>query len=189
MITVMYFLLTIAALVVVLLLLRSVVARYLRYRGTMVVTCPETRAPTAVEVDARHTAVSAVRGKPVLRLRDCSRWPERQGCGQDCLTQIEATPEGCLVRSILTQWYAGKACVYCGQLFGKIHWHDHKPALMNAERRTVEWQEVPPEIIPEVLSTHLPVCWDCHLAESFRREHPELVVDRNRTAGVHITQG
>ena len=28
------------------------------------------------------------------------------------------------------------------------------------------------------MGTHLPVCWNCHIAESFRREHPELVVDR-----------
>jgi hypothetical protein len=31
-----------------------------------------------------------------------------------------------------------------------------------------------------VLSTHLPVCWDCHIARRFRREHPALVVDRPR---------
>jgi hypothetical protein len=23
-----------------------------------------------------------------------------------------------------------------------------------------------------------PVCWSCHIAESFRRTHPELIVDR-----------
>ena len=29
-----------------------------------------------------------------------------------------------------------------------------------------------------------PVCWNCHIAESFRREHPDLVTDRdNRATG------
>jgi hypothetical protein len=27
--------------------------------------------------------------QPHLRLSECSRWPERQGCGQECLSQIE----------------------------------------------------------------------------------------------------
>jgi hypothetical protein len=30
----------------------------------------------------------------------------------------------------------------------------------------------------DVFSTHRPVCWNCHVTETFRRLHPELVVDR-----------
>ena len=29
------------------------------------------------------------------------------------------------------------------------------------------------------LATSLPMCWNCHVAESFRRLHPELVTDRD----------
>jgi hypothetical protein len=29
-----------------------------------------------------------------------------------------------------------------------------------------------------VLETHLPVCWDCYIAQSFVREHPDQVVYR-----------
>jgi hypothetical protein len=32
--------------------------------------------------------------------------------------------------------------------------------------------------LPEVFLTYAPVCWDCHIAETLRREHPELIVDR-----------
>lgn len=64
---------------------------------------------------------------------------------------------------------------------------ERKPALMSPERRTVEWHEVPAETLPEVLSTYRPVCWSCHIAESFRREHPELVIERPRTAVTHGT--
>jgi hypothetical protein len=35
-----------------------------------------------------------------------------------------------------------------------------------------------PEQIPDVLSDHKPVCWDCDVAERFRRRHPELVTER-----------
>ena len=73
---------------------------WLRFRGTRVITCPENTRPAGVHVDERHAAASPRRGTPTLRLSACSRWPERQGCGQACLAQIEAWPEGCLARNI-----------------------------------------------------------------------------------------
>jgi hypothetical protein len=42
----------------------------------------------------------------------------------------------------------------------------------------VQWSEIPAEELPEVFETHLPVCWSCHIAETFRREYPKRVVDR-----------
>ena len=39
----------------------------------------------------------------------------------------------------------------------------------------------PLEKLQEVLATHWPVCWNCHVAETFRREHPELVAHRPET--------
>ena len=151
---------------------------YLKFRGTRLVNCPENRLPAAVEVDARHAADTAAFDGTDLRLRSCSRWPERQECGQVCLRQIEASPENCLVRNILTKWYDSKECVYCRKPLGEIHWHDHKPALRSPEGKSVEWFEVRPETLPSVLATNLPVCWNCHVAERFRLEYPELVVDR-----------
>jgi hypothetical protein len=158
--------------------LRPVAGAYLKFRGTRLITCPETKAPAAVEVDARHAAATAALGRPSLRLQDCSRWPGRRGCGQECLKQVEAAPADCLVRTILTRWYQGKVCALCRRPFGDVAWSLNKPALMNAGRETFEWHEVRPEELPGVLATHQPVCWNCHLAESFRRRHPDLVVDR-----------
>lgn len=59
------------------------------YRGKRIVTCPDTREPAAVEVDAAHVAASAWGGPPDVRLKDCSRWPEKADCGQECLSQVE----------------------------------------------------------------------------------------------------
>src|SRR6266576_3849706 len=42
----------------------------------------------------------------------------------------------------------------------------------------LEWNEIPLEHLQQTLSTHWPVCWNCHIAETFRRRHPELVTDR-----------
>jgi len=61
-----------------------------------------------VVVDARHAAATALGKSPELRLSSCSRWPERAGCGQECLSQIEASPVECLVRNILTSGMRAK---------------------------------------------------------------------------------
>jgi len=152
---------------------------YFTLRGKRLVTCPETQKPAAVDLDAVHLARDAAFGTPQLRLSECSRWPERRACGQDCLKQIEAAPEGCLVRRIVANWYAGKNCVSCGKpVEVSEQWAGHVPALLNPEKRTTYWDKVVPETLPEVLQTHSPVCWSCHIAETFRREHPNLVVDR-----------
>jgi hypothetical protein len=65
---------------------------YFKFRGTRLVTCPETHKPAVVEVAARSMGMQAILDEPCLRLSECSRWPMRRGCGQDCLRQIEARP-------------------------------------------------------------------------------------------------
>jgi hypothetical protein len=162
---------------------RRALAAWLRFRGTRVVECPENHELVAVEVDAPHAAWSTPQGRPELRLEDCTRWPEKAGCGQECLSQIEASPEGCRVRTILADWYEAKACAFCGRTFGEIQWHDHKPALLAPDGTLATWASFAPEQVNDVLARHKPVCWDCHLAESFRRDHPELVTERPPRSG------
>jgi hypothetical protein len=158
--------------------LAPLVRTYRTYRGTRVITCPESKTPAAVEVDARLAVVAhASTGKPLLQLATCSRWPERRDCGQECLAQIQAAPADCLARTMLARWYDDKQCVLCRRPIGEIHWSDHKPALRTPDGETLGWESVRAEEIPRVLDSHRPVCWDCHVAETFRRQHPELVVD------------
>ena len=157
---------------------RRAVRAWLRYRGTRVVVCPENREMVAVEVDAARAAWSATQGRAQLRLEACTRWPEMAGCGQECLRQIEAAPEACLLRNILADWYQDKTCTLCGRPFGEIRWHDHTPALLGPDGAIVVWAGFRPEHVVDVLASHRPVCWDCQVAETFRREHPERVIDR-----------
>ena len=151
---------------------------YLKFRGRRIVSCPETHCDAAVRVNAGNAAYEALLGSEQLKLSECSRWPEKQGCGQDCLRQIEDDPKACLVSAIVTHWYQGKECVYCHKPFSEIHWHDHPPALRAPEGKTLQWNEVPAENLQAILKSHSPVCWNCHMAETFRRQHPEMVVDR-----------
>jgi hypothetical protein len=160
-----------------------VVRTYFTYRGKRLVTCPETLKTVSVDVAARKAAISAWFGDPKLRLDRCSRWPERQDCGQDCLQQIEADPDNCLLWNVVSNWYEGQRCVYCHKRFGSMKHLDNPPALLGPDDKTAEWTQFQPERLPEIFATYKPVCWSCHVAETFRHLHPEMVVDRDR--GLH----
>lgn len=154
--------------------------RWHRGRGARVITCPDNEQIQAVEVDAARAALTSIfLGRTDYQLTTCTRWPEKAGCGQECVTQIHVDPHHCLVRSILADWYLGRSCLYCGKPFGEIDWHDHKPALYDpSQEKTVEWTDIHPELVFAALETMEPVCWNCHIAETFRREHGDLVTDR-----------
>lgn len=163
--------------------IRAVFILY-RYSGARLITCPENRQYAGVRLNSRRVLASGLVSAPHLRLSSCSRWPERASCGQDCLSQIQANPESCLVRTILAQWYAGKTCVFCGQPIGDIEWAVQKPALLIEGEATRDCAEIPAERLPEVLAAAKPVCFGCHTATRWVREHPDLAVDRsNKKSG------
>ena len=139
---------------------------YLKFRGKRVVTCPETEQPAGVELATWRTAITAILREPSLRLRNCSRWRELTSCNQACLARVAASPEECLVLTILSKWYAGKTCTCCGEPVGQISRWRHKPCLMSPGMRIFEWKDITSENIPLVLGTHAPVCWRCLVAET-----------------------
>ncbi len=148
-------------------------ARLLKYRGEHAVKCPENQAWAGVHVAALH---------PHLRLNACSRWPERQDCGQECLKHVEAAPAACLVTNLLARWYAGKACAVCHKHFDEIRWSEFQPSLLSPDGKIVEWSAVNAEALPSIFSTYHPVCWKCSSIAGVVQQHPELVVDRKRPA-------
>ena len=157
-----------------------------RYRGSRLVTCPETKTPEIVEVDALHASLTSTVRLPDIRLENCSRWPLKGQCGQECLTDLDVAPGRCLVSGVLMRWYRDKNCVYCGKALHEVHWLDHQPALLSAGGMLITWNEVNVDKLRTVLATHSPVCSDCYLAQKFRFDHPDLVVYRpwlNDTSG------
>ncbi len=150
----------------------------LRYRGQMLVTCPETHNPAAVKVSVGRAAANAMVGRHKLELCACSRWPEREDCDQDCLPQVERDPKNHRVWTIASHWFAGKKCVYCHKPIENFSHLDHKPALLDRQKKTAEWEEFPAESLPGAFAEDLPVCWSCHMTQKFVREHPDLVVFR-----------
>ncbi|HWC97799.1 MAG TPA: hypothetical protein VG456_13640, partial [Candidatus Sulfopaludibacter sp.] len=105
------------------------------------------------------------------------RWPDRADCRQECLSQIEAHPKECLVRSILSEWYARKKCIYCRQGFEEIQWAVQKPALL-VDGTAVACDLIPAERLLEVLATAKPICFSCHTATEWVKANPDLVTNR-----------
>jgi hypothetical protein len=64
---------------------------YSHYRGGRAVTCPETHQQVGVRFDALRAAVAELDGRPTFRLADCTRWPMRADCGQDCIPEALET--------------------------------------------------------------------------------------------------
>ena len=156
-----------------------------RFRGARIVTCPETNKPTIVEVDALHASLTSAVGLADIRLKDCSRWPIKEQCGQECLMDLDVAPEGCLVSGVLMRWYRDKNCVYCRKAFPELHWVDHRPALLSADGKLLAWNEVQLDQLRNVLESYAPVCWDCYIAQTFRHDHPDLVVMRPWRNDIH----
>lgn len=158
------------------------------YRGVRVITCPENHEPAAVRVAALDAAKwFAVAGETDIHLRSCSRWPEMAGCDEACRSEINDSPQACLLQNIVASWYEGKQCHYCEKPIGSIVWHERPPAVKLPDGTIHEWKDLPAERLPKVFAAGAPVCWACNVIENFRVEHPELVIQRMHTGAPRHT--
>jgi len=151
-----------------------------RERGPRLITCPENGCRAEVAVDAWKSGLASALGEDRRRLTACSRWPEKEGCDQACLEEIAESPNGCLVRSVVADWYLGRRCVSCGRDIGAFHAADRKPALRSPQGHAVALSEVRALDLDAVLARHEPLCANCYDAASFREHFPGLAVERPR---------
>jgi hypothetical protein len=77
---------------------------YFRFRGARLVTCPDTHQVAGVELAARSMCIQAILVQPCLRINRCSRWPMLEGCGEDCLRQIEVRPSEVKIPTLWKAW-------------------------------------------------------------------------------------
>jgi hypothetical protein len=124
----------------------------------------------------RAVASGLVEHATRIALRTCSRWSERGECDARCVD--EAVEPASTTRAIIDRAMKGKPCALCGKIIERTAFLDHYAAFLLPDHSTREWPQVAPERLQETARTHPPVCWDCHVAESFRRQFPELVTDR-----------
>lgn len=58
-----------------------------RYRNKKVLKCPETGELAEVDINAPRAAISSLFSKPLLKVKNCTLWPKRKGCDEECLRQ------------------------------------------------------------------------------------------------------
>jgi hypothetical protein len=145
-----------------------------------VLTCPETRKPAAVKLDIGHRLRTLFGGREQLQLKSCSRWPERQGCSQECLLQVDSSPA--ILDGVLRAWYAGKTCALCHRALQEQDWTLGRFSAVDASGRFLCGSELPLRKLPTALESYQPVCWPCHLGQRARNYPPDTLLQGDRRA-------
>jgi hypothetical protein len=153
---------------------------YFRNRGRRTVVCPENHEPVTVELDNRYSFRTALRGQEHERLQSCSRWPEQGDCGQECLAQIDPTPEN--MERLLQKWYQGKTCALCQRALSAADWRRGRLALLNEKEKLFELRHMHLDDLPSALDHMAPLCWNCHQEERARQaSSPRLLKGDRRS--------
>jgi len=146
-----------------------------RLHGNRIVTCPQNGQPASVHIDLAK-AITSDGGSACPPLDGCSRWSEPAMCDQPCADVAQALASS--ASALVKQWAHGRQCTACGGRLIESRMAGHHIALLEPTGMTREWVDVASDRLPLALATSLPLCWNCHVAATFRRLHPELVTDR-----------
>lgn len=151
---------------------------YYNHRGRQSVTCPDSGQATDVEVDGKFAFWTALRGQQHSRLQSCSRWPEKGDCGQECLAQLDPSPEN--VDRLLSKWYEGKTCVDCARALSEADWRQSRLAGLDQNQKLVELREMTLDRFASELEHIRPLCWPCHQQERERQAVPATILKGDR---------
>lgn len=93
----------------------------------------------------------------------------------------KANPHDAATTAQLKHFFEGKVCAACSRPIPPVHLGDLRPGLLNARtQEEIAWDDIPTTNLSATLEDHAPICSHCLVVEGFRRQHPELVVDRHR---------
>ena len=80
----------------------------------------------------------------------------------------------------LKHFFEGRQCAACSRPIPPVHAGELRPGLLNANtHEAIAWDDIPEANLSTTLGSHVPICSNCLIAETFRRQYPELVVDRH----------
>lgn len=151
---------------------------YFKNRGRRAVTCPDNHREVDVELDRKFAFWTALRGQEHTRVESCSRWPEKVDCGQECLAQVDPTPEN--LDRLLTLWSEGKTCAVCSRALTPCDWRQGRLALLDEKNSFFEMRQFSFDEIPAALENMRPLCWICHQEERVRHPRPHPVLKGER---------
>jgi hypothetical protein len=158
----------------------STLQSYFRSRGRRQVVCPDDRQRAEVEVDPKFALQAAMQGKELSQVQTCSHWPSNGECGQECLAQVEATPEN--LDRLFAKWFKGKPCAICLRTITPSDWRHGRLGFLNDEFKLVEMRQVDVTELGSIAQPKRPLCWTCHQQEKQRQAAPVRVgfVDRQK---------
>lgn len=159
---------------------------YYRNRGRLGVTCPDSGKAAEVEVDSKFAFRTALRGQEHWRLQSCSNWPEKSECGQECLAEVEASPEN--IERLLTKWYEGKSCALCARALTPADWRRSRLAVLNEQQKLFELRDMMLDRLQATLENMRPLCWNCHQEERARQAVPPRSFKGERQALTPATE-
>ena len=93
-----------------------------------------------------------------------------------------SNPHDAATTAQLKHFFDSKQCASCSRPVPPVHAGELRPGLLNAHtHEAIAWDDIPAADLSTTLESHVPICSACLIIETFRRKHPELVVDRHRT--------
>jgi hypothetical protein len=147
------------------------------------IVCPESHTPAAVQIDLSHRIRTLLRGGgEFLRLKSCSRWPERKACGEECLLQIDLRPK--ILDDVLQKWCAGKPCALCGRRLTENDWRLGYFSAVNDQNEFVNAREMPlySHELTIALAQYRPVCRNCQSTQLAKRAAKIVLLKGDRRA-------
>lgn len=95
--------------------------------------------------------------------------------------RAKVNPHDAAMTAELKHFFAGKHCAACSRPIPPVHAGAMHPGLLNANTHdAIAWEDIPAANLSTTLESHVTICSSCLTAETFRRQYPELVVDRHR---------
>jgi hypothetical protein len=143
---------------------------YHQNRGRHAVQCPENGETADVEMDRRFVLKSAMRGHEHSRLQSCSRWPEKGECAQECLAQVDPSPQN--LERVFSSTLVGRSCAVCSRDIAPDDWRLGRLAVLNQQHQLLELRDMPVDDLQSTLRDTRPLCWKCHLDERARQVVP-----------------
>lgn len=93
-----------------------------------------------------------------------------------------SNPHDAAMTAQLKQFFEGKHCAACSRPIPPMHAGELRPGLVNANtHEAIFWDDIPAANLSTTLESHVPICSNCVIVETFRRRNPDLVVDRHRS--------
>ena len=95
---------------------------------------------------------------------------------------VKSNPHDAATTAQLKQFFGGRQCASCTRPIPPVRAGELRPGLLNSiTHEAIAWDEIPAANLSTTLEGHVAICSACLISETFRRQHPELVVDRHRT--------